>query len=127
MQSNIKAVAQMPVQVVALKSIMVAGEIVEADAVFTMSLDEYGLVSGDNVDLAPGEAGRIKDAILAAQPRRQTIAEYQAEQAERNAINRASMDETTAVANARYEEGKRRRDALESLIQGALSGARANG
>lgn len=121
MQTNIKAIAQMPVQVIALKQILVAGKMVPADTEFTMALDEYGLASGDNIDLAPGEDERIKTAIRDSQGKRPTRAERQAAEAEEASRRRAAISETTMLANARAEEAVRRRNALENLVDMALA------
>lgn len=121
MQTISKSVAQMPVQVIALKPILVAGEVVAQDTQFTMQLDEYHLASGDNIELAPGEVERIKAAIIAASPKHPNRAQREAEQAERQAQHRAEIAAVTAAANARNTEATERRNALERLIQGAMS------
>ncbi|MFH0025062.1 hypothetical protein ACFZAC_26190 [Pseudomonas fluorescens] len=123
MQTNSKAIAQMTVQVIALKQILVAGKMTPEGAEFTMPLDEYGLASGDNIELAPGEDERIKAAIRDAQGKRPTRAEREAEEAERKAQNRAAIQEITAASAARAAEAARRRNALESLVDMALGKA----
>jgi hypothetical protein len=121
MQTSMKAIAQMPVQVVACKNILVAGNPVAEGALFTMPLEDYELASGDNMALADGEAERIQAAIQATRGEPQTLAQRRAEEAARQARNHAEISRITAAANARDAEVQQRRNALERLVDGALS------
>lgn len=123
MQTSMKAIAQMPVQVFACKPILVGGKMTAEGAVFTMPLEDYELASGDNITLADGEAERIQAAIQATRVKPKSLADRRAEEAERSALNHAEIARNTAAANARNTEGERRREALENLIQNAMGGA----
>ncbi|RMV68314.1 hypothetical protein [Pseudomonas coronafaciens] len=122
MRTSLKSIAQMPVQVVACKSIMVDAKMVAAGTEFTMLLEDYNLAAGENIELAPGEEQRINLAILATHTKPKTRAERQAEDAAKLVETRTALTSIVAMSAARDAEAVRRRDALERLIQAEMGG-----